>query len=53
MRIKICRKEAKESGYWLKLIESNNSDSNDEQTMLLKESVQLMKIFGSVLTKSQ
>ena len=24
MRIKICRKEAKESGYWLKLIETNN-----------------------------
>jgi len=26
-RIKICRKEAKESGYWLKLIEANHAES--------------------------
>ena len=24
MRIKICRKEAKESGYWLKLVDTEN-----------------------------
>jgi len=36
MRIKICRKEAKESGYWLKLIEVNNPDLRDEQGVLLK-----------------
>jgi len=53
MRIKICRKEAKESGYWLKLIEMNNPDLRNEQEMLLGESVELMKIFGSILTKSQ
>ena len=53
MRIKICRKEAKESGYWLKLIEVNKPDLRNEQEVLLKESVELMKIFGSILTKSQ
>lgn len=53
MKIKICRKEAKESGYWLKLIEVSNSDLRSEQEMLLKESIELMKIFGSILTKSQ
>lgn len=53
MRIKICRKEAKESGYWLRLIEVNNPDLRNEQEMLLEESVELMKIFGSILTKSQ
>lgn len=53
MRIKICRKEAKESGYWLKLIEANNPDLRNEQELLLKESIELMKIFGSILTKSQ
>jgi hypothetical protein len=26
MRIKICRKEAKESKYWLELIESDNPE---------------------------
>jgi four helix bundle protein len=53
MRIKICRKEAKECGYWLRLIEVNNPDLRNEQEMLLEESVQLMKIFGSILTRSQ
>jgi four helix bundle protein len=53
MRIKICRKEARESGYWLKLIEPSNPDLKKEQEMLLKESMELTKIFSSILTKSQ
>jgi len=53
MRIKICRKEAKESGYWLKLIEANNPDLSNEQGMLLKESIEFLKIFGSILAKSE
>ena len=52
-RIKICRKEAKETGYWLKLVETNNLGVQDERGLLLKESIELMKIFGSILTKSQ
>jgi four helix bundle protein len=53
MRIRICRKEAKESGYWLRLIEVHNADSRNEQELLIGESVELMKIFGSILTRSQ
>jgi four helix bundle protein len=53
MRIKICRKEAKESGYWLRLLEVSNSDLRQDQEMLLKESMELTKIFSSILTKSQ
>ena len=53
MRIKICRKEAKETGYWLKLLEADSPDLMNEQEMLLRESTELMKIFGSILTKSQ
>ena len=52
-RIKICRKEAKETGYWFKLIETHNPSLKSEQELLLKESIELMKIFGSILTKSQ
>ena len=52
MRIKICRKEAKECGYWLKLIEVSHPDSGREREILLKESIELMKIFGSILAKS-
>jgi four helix bundle protein len=53
MRIKICRKEAKECGYWLKLVEVGHPDLGKEREILLKESVELMKIFGSISPKSQ
>ena len=53
MRIRISRKEAKESGYWLKLIEPVSADLKCEQEALLQESTELMKIFGSIVTKSQ
>ena len=53
MRIKICRKEAKECGYWLKLIEVSDTDLGKEREILLEESIELMKIFGSILTKSE
>ena len=53
MRIRICRKEAKECGYWLKLVEVNHPDLGKEREILLEESIELMKIFGSILTKSQ
>ncbi|RPJ57284.1 MAG: four helix bundle protein [Dehalococcoidia bacterium] len=46
MRIKISRKEAKETRYWLRLI-SCEEDMNDERDKLIRESTELMKIFGS------
>jgi four helix bundle protein len=52
-RIKICRKEAKESSYWLKLVDTNNSENHEKLRLtLLNESTELMKIFGSILHKS-
>lgn len=47
-RIKICRKEVKESRLWLKLCFTNIT-SKGEQPELIKESVELMKIFGSMI----
>jgi len=53
MRIKICRKEAKESAYWLRLIvETNDEKWKQEGQKLLKEALELKKIFSSILTKS-
>jgi four helix bundle protein len=52
MRIRICRKEAKESGYWLKLLEPVSGQLTEERDSLLRESTELMKIFGSIITKS-
>ncbi|MBI3558972.1 four helix bundle protein [Candidatus Gottesmanbacteria bacterium] len=52
MRIKICRKEAKESQYWLKLVDTNNSqDLEIERKYLLQEALELTKIFGAILAK--
>jgi four helix bundle protein len=53
MRIKICRKEAKESAYWLRLIiETNDKEFGQEGLRLLNEIIELRKIFSSILTKS-
>jgi four helix bundle protein len=50
MRIKICRKEAKESRYWLRLLDiSRNSECEEERKALVQEATELMNIFGSIL----
>ena len=46
MRIKISRKESKESEYFLKLIcETNDLSNGDEAKRLIKESIELKKSF--------
>ncbi|HYG16735.1 MAG TPA: four helix bundle protein [Bacteroidia bacterium] len=50
MRIRICRKEAKESVYWLKLIDTNN-DNDVNRSELIKEANELMLILGAILKK--
>ncbi|MBI4050188.1 MAG: four helix bundle protein [Candidatus Doudnabacteria bacterium] len=53
MRIKICRKEAKESAYWLRLIvETNDEPFSREGNSLMNEAIELKKIFSSILEKS-
>ncbi len=50
MRIRICRKEAKESGFWLRLlIETNDDGFKNDGLGLVNESVELKKIFSSML----
>jgi four helix bundle protein len=51
-RIKITRKEAKESHYWLQLLEEANPEFKDEINKLLTESLELKKIFSSIVEKS-
>jgi four helix bundle protein len=54
MRIKICRKEAKESAYWLRLIvETNDEKYKQEGIKLFNETTELKKIFSSILLKSE
>jgi len=52
MRIKISRKESKECGFWLNLIDAGNSYGlEEERKNLIQEANELMKIFGSILQK--
>jgi four helix bundle protein len=53
-RIKICRKEAKESRYWLRLVDTGEDKGLEaERTTLIAESTELMKIFAAIMHKSQ
>jgi four helix bundle protein len=51
-RIKICRKEAKESRYWLRLIAHTNTEFEKETKTLIQESTELMNIFGAIVRKA-
>jgi len=51
MRIKIARKEARESIYWLQLSQPQK-ELTAEKEHLTDEATQLMKIFGSIVQKS-
>ena len=53
LRIKICRKESKESRYWLRLIEPDDADQEAERRYLEQEATELMNIFGSILHKKE
>lgn len=53
-RIKICRKEAKESEYWLRLLDTgDNQDLEKKRERLITEVIELRKIFGSIIIKSE
>lgn len=49
-RIKICRKEAKESKFWLRLVETEEKiELEKERKDLIQEATELMNIFGSII----
>jgi four helix bundle protein len=52
MKVKTCCREAKESSYWLRLLDC---DGNLEPTRarLLIEASELTKIFGAIVRKSE
>jgi four helix bundle protein len=52
LRIKICRKEAKETRYWLRLIEVTDQTALDRDA-LVKEAQELMNIFGAIVRKTE
>ena len=52
-RVKISRKEVKESRLWLKLCDIGfNQELSETQKRLIQEATELTKIFSSILEKS-
>jgi four helix bundle protein len=54
MRIRISRKEAKESRYWLNLVDVCSDERlENRRGKLVQEATELMNIFGAILRKSE
>ena len=54
MRIRISKKEAKETRFWLRLLDTHDkSELNDERQRLVNESDELMRILGAILRNSK
>ena len=54
MRIKISRKESKESRLFLRLLYTDETPKqNAERAALVQEATELMNIFGAILRKSE
>ena len=51
-RLKISRKEAKESKYWIRLLEELNPDLKEISSHLYIEADELRKILSSIITKT-
>ena len=52
-RMRICRKEGKETIYWLNLIIEANPEFAERIKPLLQETIELMKIFAAIIEKSK
>ena len=53
MHVKISRKEAKESAYWLSLLDTGDTTEADkEREWLVNEARELMSIMGAILRNS-
>jgi len=54
LRIKICRKESKESRYWLQIVDvDDDAGLEKDRDSLIQEATELMNIFGSIIRKSE
>jgi len=51
MRVKIARKEAKETQYWLRLLRDLNDGAKPKAEELIQEAVELRNILSSIINK--
>lgn len=54
MRMKICRKESKESRLWLRLLDCGGKDElDDTRRALIQEAKELLLIFNAIIIKGE
>ena len=53
MKIKTCRRESKESGYWLRLVVTDGVDVERERDSLRQEAKEFVLIFTAILKKRE
>ena len=54
MHLRISLKEAKESRYWLRLVDTgDDADLESERGWLIQEAAELTSIFASIVNKNQ
>ena len=51
-RLRIARKEAKETNYWLELVKEQNPDLGEQMNDLSRETQELRNILSSIINKS-
>lgn len=53
MKLKTCRRESKETFFWLRLLnETNEERFSEEAKRLMQEAFELKRIFSSIINKS-
>lgn len=52
LRMKICRKEAKETRYWLHMFDILTGSDAKERDRLIQESTELLKICSAILNRA-
>lgn len=54
LRIRICRKESKETRYWLELVDTGSLENLErERAALMQEATELLMIFSSILKNAE
>ena len=53
MRARICRKEAKESAYWLRLLKGIRPQLDEQRCSLIQEATELTRIFGAIVSRGE
>ncbi|MDD3607262.1 MAG: four helix bundle protein [Candidatus Moranbacteria bacterium] len=51
-RLKIARKEAKETLHWLELIKENNNSMTKRMNEIIQENIEIRNILSAIITKS-